>query len=87
MAVLAVKAEHVTDNHNGTFTIHLGDNADLWVDDAHETIKRVEVLLPDLRDAFYSLLSKQVLLNSIATDAEVTAKPKSKPKSVQVPQV
>lgn len=69
-ACIVINALSVSDNGNGTFSLQIPakelSNEDRMV---------LEKLFPNLGDAAFTLLSKETLLQSIATEAEI-AKPK-----------
>lgn len=65
-----VKALSVHDNKNGTFTLEIPARPL-----TNETLKLLEVLFPNLMDSAFKLINQEFLLASLATAAEVQAKP------------
>lgn len=74
-ACITINALSVSDNGNGTFSLHIPAK-----ELSSEDRMVLEKLFPNLGDAAFTLLSKETLLQAIATEAEI-AKPPTKKNS------
>lgn len=76
MNVITIKANAVTDNGNGTFSLDIPCK-ELSFDQA----KMLESLFPNLLGEVFKTLNKETLLGCLATENEITAPPKKKKSS------
>jgi hypothetical protein len=68
-----LKANDCVNNHNGTVTVMIPGGRPL----EPEVYEIIEGLLPNLKEKFFDLLTKEALLAALATDADKAVKPKN----------